>query len=184
MVEFRLLNGLSAEQLTQTIELVKENPELALFRFRARNTWLEGTHSRAVVRDFYGALREDDSREGWEFEIDEPNVLLGWDLGANPAEYLLVALSGCLTTTLIAHASAQGVEIRRLESRLEGQLDLRGFLGLSDTVPVGFQEIRVSLNLEADIPQARKEELVRLAQKYSPIYNTIAQATSIAVQLE
>jgi uncharacterized OsmC-like protein len=184
MFEFRLINGINAEQFFQTIELVKENPELAAFKFRAKNTWLEGTHSRATVKDFYGALREDDSREAWEFEIDEPPVLCGWDVGANPAEYLLIALSGCLTTSLIAHATAKGIEIDRLVSRYEGDVDLRGFLGLSEEVPVGFQTIRVYFAIEADISEAQKEELIRMAQKYSPVFNTITKATPVSVQLD
>ncbi|MGQ9687915.1 MAG: OsmC family protein [Desulfobaccales bacterium] len=184
MVEFRLLNGLNADQFFQTIEIVKENPELAAFKFRAQNTWLEGTHSRATVKGFYGALREEDGREGWEFEIDEPQVLCGWDVGANPAEYLLIALSGCLTTSLIAHAAVKRIEIKRVESRYEGDLDLRGFLGLAEEVPVGFQTIRVSFAIEADIPETQKEELIRMAQKYSPIFNTISKATPVSVQLE
>jgi uncharacterized OsmC-like protein len=183
MFEFRLVNGISADQLLQTIELVKETPELAAFKFRAQNTWIEGTHNRALVKDFYGALREEDDREERLFEIDEPRVLCGEDLGANPVEYLLVALSGCLTTSLIAHATAKGIEISRLSSRYEGDLDLRGFLGLSEEVPVGFQTIRVFFTIEADISEAEKVELLKMAQKYSPVFNTIAKATPVSVHL-
>jgi len=184
MTEFRLVNGINVDQFFQTIELVKENPELAAFKFRATNTWAEGTHNLAMVKDFYGALREDDSREALVFEIDEPPVLCGWDLGANPVEYLLVALSGCLTTSLVAHATAKGIEIKRLSSRYEGDIDLRGFLGLSEEVPVGYQTIRVYFSIEADISEAQKEELVQMAQKYSPVFNTITKGTPVSVNLE
>ncbi len=184
MFELRLLNGMNVDQLLQTIELVKETPELAAFQFRARNTWVEGTHNRARVKEFYGALREDDSRETLSFEIDEPPVLCGQDLGANPVEYLLVALSGCLTTSLVAHATAKGIEIKRLWSRYEGDLDLRGFLGLSQEVPVGFKTIRVYFTIEADIPDEQKIELLKMAQKYSPVYNTITKGTPVSVHLE
>jgi uncharacterized OsmC-like protein len=183
MFELRLVNGMNVDQLVQTIELVKETPELAFFKFRAYNTWIEGTHNRALVRDFYGALREEDEREERVFEIDEPRVLCGEDLGANPVEYLLVALSGCLTTSLIAHAAAKGIEIKRLSSRYEGDLDLRGFLGLSEEVPVGFQTIRVFFTIEADLSEAEKVELLKMAQKYSPVFNTIARATPVSVHL-
>lgn len=184
MFEFRLVNGLNVDQLVQTIELVKETPELAFFKFRAQNTWIEGTHNRALVKDFYGALREEDDREERRFEIDEPQVLCGEDLGANPVEYLLVALSGCLTTSLIAHAAVKGIEITRLSSRYEGDLDLRGFLGISEDVPVGFQTIRVFFTIEADISEAEKVELIKMAQKYSPVFNTIAKATPVSVHLD
>jgi len=118
------------------------------------------------------------------FEVDEPPVLCGLDLGANPVEYLLVALSGCLTTTLIAHAAARGIEIRKVESRYEGDLDLRGFLGMSDDVPVGYQKIGVYFKIDADVSEDRKEELIRMAQKHSPVYNTITKPIPVSVQLD
>jgi uncharacterized OsmC-like protein len=180
----KLFNGVNTEQLFNTIDLIKEKPDIAKFKFRARNKWIDGTHNRATVKDFYGALKEDDSREPALFEIDEPPVLLGENLGSNPVEYLLVALSGCLTTTLVAHASARGIEIKGVESRYEGDIDLRGFLGISEDVAVGYQNIRVYFKIDADISDDEKEELVRMAQKYSPVFNTIAKSAPVSVHLD
>ena len=151
MTQEKKVNGVNVDQLVSTIEQVKKNPEIAQFKFRATNAWIDGTHNRATVKDFYGALKEDASRDPLVFELDEPPVLCGQNLGANPVEYLLVALSGCLTTSLIAHSAARGIEIRGVESRYEGDLDLRGFLGLSEDVPVGFQNIRVYFKIDADV---------------------------------
>ena len=117
-------------KLMETFDAVRRNSQIARIKFRATNQWVEGTHNRATVKDFYGALQEDTSRKPLVFEIDEPPVLLGSNEGANPVEYVLVGLSGCLTTSLIAHAAARGIEIRGLSTRLEGDLDLRGFLGI------------------------------------------------------
>ncbi len=103
------VNGVNTEQLFDTIALIKENPDIAKFKFRATNKWIDGTHCRATVKDFFGALKEDDSRPPVDYDMDEPPVLLGNNDGRNPVEYLLVALSGCLTTSLIAHASAKGI---------------------------------------------------------------------------
>jgi len=116
--------------------------------------------------------------------MDEPPVLLGNNEGANPVEYLLVALSGCLTTSLIAHGSAKGVQIKRVESRYEGDLDLRGFLGLSEDVKVGYQNIRIYFKIDADITEAQKEECVKMAQKYSPVFNTVFNQTPVSVELD
>ena len=99
-------------------------------------------------------------------------------------EYLLTALSGCLTTSLIAHASARGIEIKKVESRYEGDLDLRGFLGISDDVPVGFQNIRVYFKIDADVSEEEKEELIRMAQKYSPVFNTVTKSAPVSVHLD
>jgi uncharacterized OsmC-like protein len=184
MAGAKMVNGINVDQLFQTIELIKVKPEIARFKFRAGNTWIGGTHNRATVKDFYGALQEDDSRSPMTFELDEPPVLCGSNQGANPVEYLLVALSGCITTSLVAHAAAKGISLKKVSSRYEGDVDLRGFLGLSEAVPVGYQQIRVFFTIEADISEAQKEELIQMAKKYSPVYNTITQATPVAVQLE
>ena len=180
----KIVNGVNVEELLHTIDLIKEKPDIAKFKFRARNHWMDGTHNRATVKDFYGALKEDDSREAAVFEIDEPPVLLGKNLGSNPVEYLLVALSGCLTTSMIAHAAAKGIEIRRVSSRYEGDIDLRGFLGMSEDVPVGYREIRVYFTIDADISDNQKKDLVQMAQKYSPVFNTITKSAPVSVHLE
>ncbi|MGZ9148840.1 MAG: OsmC family protein, partial [Candidatus Deferrimicrobiaceae bacterium] len=104
--------------------------------------------------------------------------------GANPVEYLLAALSGCLTTTMVAHAAARGNEIRKVESRYEGDIDLHGFLGLSDAVPVGYKRIGVYFKIDADVSEDQKEELVAMAQKYSPVFNSIAKPVPVSVQLD
>ncbi len=132
-----MVNGINVDQMFQTIELVKEKPEIAQFKFRVRNKWVDGTHNRATVKGFYGALQEDDSREPLVLEIDEPPILCGNSLGAGPTEHPLVPLSGCLTTSLIAHATATGIAIKAVESRHEKDIDLRGFLGVSEEVPIG-----------------------------------------------
>jgi uncharacterized OsmC-like protein len=180
----KFVNGINVNQLVGTIDNIRENPEIARFKFRATNQWVAGTHNQATVKDFFGALKEDSSRDPMVFEIDEPPVLCGTNLGVNPVEFLLVALSGCLTTSMIAHAAARGIEIRKVESRYEGDLDVRGFLGMSDDVPVPYQKIGVYFKIDADIPEDRKEELVEMAKKYSPVYNSITKPISVSVQLD
>ncbi|MDO3376609.1 OsmC family protein [Geoalkalibacter halelectricus] len=183
MSQDKIINGVNVTQLVNTIELIKEKPTIADFKFRATNKWVGGTHNRARVKDFFGAGEEDNSRAAMTFEIDEPPVLLGENQGANPVEYLLVALSGCLTTSLVAHAAARGIQLRSVESRLEGDLDLHGFLGLSETAEVGYKEIRVSFKIDADLSPEQKQELIEMAQKYSPVFNSIAKPVPVKVGL-
>ena len=184
MTEQKTLNGVNVSQLFSTIDLIKQNPEVAKFKFRARNKWMQGTRNRATVNGFYGALKEDTSRDPMIFDLDEPPVLLGKNQGVNPVEYLLVALSGCLTTSMIAHAAARGIEIKGVQSRYEGDLDLRGFLGISEDVQVGFQKIRVYFKIEGHLSEQQKEELIRMAMKYSPVCNTITRSAPVSVHLE
>ncbi len=178
------VNGVNVSQLFDTIEAIKGNPEISKFKFRATNQWQTGTHNQATVKSFYGALQEDNSRTPMVFEIDEPPVLLGENKGANPVEYLLVGLSGCMTTAMVAHAAARGITIKSVTSRLEGDLDVQGFLGLSETIPVGYQEIRVSFKIDADISDQEKQELVEMTKKYSPVFNTIARPVAVKVGLD
>jgi len=182
--KIQLINGINTEQLFSTIDLIKENPNIAKFKFRATNKWINGAHCRGTIKDFYGALKEDDSRSPVDYDMDEPPVLLGKNEGRNPVEYLLVALSGCITTSIVAHASAKGIKINSVESRYEGDIDLRGFLGLSEDVPVGYQEIRVFFKIDADVSVEQKEEMVRMGQKYSPVYNTITKSAPVTVLLD
>jgi uncharacterized OsmC-like protein len=184
MADEKIVNGVNVSQLFRTVDLIQEKPEVAKFTFRAKNKWIQGRHNRATVNGFYGALREDNSRDPIFFDLDEPPVLLGKNQGANPVEYLLAALSGCLTTSLIAHAAAKGIEIKGVQSRYEGDLDLRGFLGIFEDVPVGYQKIHVYFKIDGNLSEQQKEELVRTAQKYSPVFNTITKAAPISVQLE
>jgi uncharacterized OsmC-like protein len=178
------INGVDVDQLLTTIGQIRNNPSLGRFQFRTANKWLNGTHNQAAITGFHGAGREFNHAKNMVFNIDEPPVLGGKDEGGNPVEYLLVALSGCLTTTLVAHAAAKGIPVKKVESRIEGDIDLRGFLGISEEVSVGFEKIRVFYKIEADVSEAQKEELVRMAQKYSPVYNTITHQTPVSVQLE
>jgi uncharacterized OsmC-like protein len=184
MTEKETVNGLNVGQLFSSIETFKQKPELAKFQFRAKNKWIDGTHSQATVKDFYGPGQENASREAVVFDLDEPPVLLGKNLGTNPVEYLLVALSGCLTTSIVAHASAKGIKLNGVASRYEGDIDLRGFLGISPDVKVGYEQIRVYFKIDADISDEQKEELVRMGQKYSPVFNTIFNPTAVLVKLE
>lgn len=183
MATANIKNGVNVTQLTETIEVIKQEPDVAKFQFRANNQWQDGTYNRATVKDFFGAREEDTTREPMVFDIDEPPILLGGNRGANPVEYLLVGLSGCMTTTLVAYAAAKGIEIRGVESRYEGDLDLHGFLGLTDN-PAGYKNIRVFFKIDADIPDDQKRELIELSKKHSPVYGSVSNPTPIEVGLD
>ncbi len=178
------VNGVDISRLFDTIDAIKGTPDIAKFKFRARNKWINGGHNRTTIMDFFGAQQDHSHQEDFVLDEDEHQVLLGEDSGPNPVEYLLAGLVGCLTSSLVYHAAAKGIEIRAVESRLEGDLDLRGFLGLSEDVPVGYESIRVYFKIDADISEAQKEELIKIAQKYSPVFNTIVNPTPVSVFLD
>lgn len=180
-----VINGVPVDELKSTIDQMASNPDQARFRFVARNRWVDGMHSQAVVKEFYEADQVDESRqEPMVFEEDEPPVLLGENLGANPVEYVLVGLSGCLTSALVAQAAARGIPLRSVESRLEGDLDIRGFLGISDQVRNGYQNIRVNFKIDSDAPREQLEKLVEAAQQRSPVFDVVTNRVPVSVGLE
>lgn len=177
-----MLNGLSTEQMFETIAAIKNQPAIARFQFRARNRWIDGGMNRSRIKEFYGACAEDTSRtETFEFTNGEPPVLLGNNEGANPVEFLLHALAGCVTTTFVLHAAARGIRIRELSTELEGDIDLHGLLGLDDSVPPGYEEIRIRMHVKADCSDAELEDLLAYAQQHSPVCNTICRPVPVKV---
>lgn len=180
----RIVNGVDVSRLEENINAIQETPTLSRFKFRVSNRWVDGTYNRATVCSYYGVHQEHEDRKPMTFDIDEPPVLLGGDKGPNPVEYLLVGLSGCVTTALVAHAAARGIEIKALETFLEGDLDVQGFLGLSETIPVGYQGITISFKIAADITDREKEELLQLAQRYSPVLSSIVNPVPVHLKLQ
>lgn len=177
------MNGLDVQAAMDTIGAIKADPGLARFQFRARNTWVSGGENRSVIRDFYGAGREDNSRTmAFEFTNGEPPVLLGNNEGANPVEFLLHALAGCVTTTFVLHATARGITIRRLSSQLEGDLDLRGLLGLDDSVSPGYEQIRIKMDVEADCSDEELDDLLAYTREHSPVCNTVCRPVPVSVE--
>ena len=174
------VNGIHLETLQGTVQAIAKEPELGQCRFRARNAWLGGSRNCTTVTGFYGAKQEIAHKQAFELHADEPPILAGTDEGANPVEHLLNALAACVTTSMVAHAAVLGIHIEELESELEGDIDLRGFLGLDETIPKGFTDIRMKFHVRADA-----DNLDRLKQlsEYSPVFNTLTQGTKVEIQV-
>ena len=176
-------NGLNLEQLGQTVEALKNDPSLAQFEFRASNQWINGGENRSTIQDFYGAGTEDASRtEPFVFTNGEPPVLLGNNEGANPVEFLLHALAGCVTTTTVLHAAARGIRIRRLSTVLAGSIDLQGLLALDDSVPVGYESITIRMDIEADASDEEIDDLIAFAKGHSPVCNTVCRPVPVTIE--
>lgn len=176
-------NGLDIEQIGQTVRALKNDPALAQFQFRARNQWIDGGENRSTIKDFYGAGSEDTSRsEAFILTNGEPPVLLGHNEGANPVEYLLHALAGCVTTTTVLHAAARGIKLRRLSTELTGNINLQGLLALDDSVPAGYESIRIRMDIEADCGEEDLAELIDFAQQHSPVCNTVCRPVPVTIE--
>ena len=179
------VNGVDVEKLLETINVIRETTDLADFKFRLRNKWITGGHSRSTIKNFYGAGQEDTTRnEAFVVDADEPQILLGTNEAPNPGEYLLHALAACVTSALVYHAAARGIKIEEVESRVEGDIDVRGFLGLDESVPKGFKDIRIRLKIKADVPDEQLESLCQLGPTFSPVFDTITRAVNVNVALD
>jgi len=177
------INGVNVDQLFGTIEAIKGTPAIADFKFRIENKWINGGHNQSTVGDFFGAT-EVQTREGFVVDNAEHQILLGEDQSPNPVEYVLYALAGCLTTSLVFHASARGYAITEVESTLEGDLDLHGFLGMDEQVRNGYKNIRVTMKVKGDIPEEAVKELVELAQARSPVFDIVTNPVPVSVEVE
>ena len=176
-------NGLDMEALVGTVEAVKQNPSLGAFEFRATNQWINGGENRSRIKEFYGAGSEDESRtDAFEFTNGEPPVLLGANEGANPVEFLLHALAGCVTTTTVLHAAARGIQIESLSTELVGKIDVQGLLALDDTVPVGYEEIQIKMDIKADCSDEELDDLLAFAKDHSPVCNTVCRPVPVTVK--
>ena len=177
-------NGVDTEQLFSTLDLIKDQPDLARFQFRVSNRWIDGSHNRSTIKGFYAAGGEDTTRSE-EFVLDagEPAILLGSDTGANPAEHLLHALAACLTTSIVYVAAARKVELTSVESTLTGDMDVRGALGVDDEPRNGFERIGVSFRVTGNAPEEKLHEVVARAQQRSAVYDMVTNGVPVAVQV-
>jgi uncharacterized OsmC-like protein len=176
-----ITNGVDVEKMKETIEAVKDNAELASFKFRIQNRWVDCGENRSHVLPFSAGGKLFAHKTGFTLVADEPEMLLGADNAANPVEHLLHALASCITTSTVYHAAARGIAIERVESTLEGDLDLRGFLNLDPTVRNGYQNIRVSLQIKSNATEEQLRELGTLGQRFSPVYDTLTKGVRVAV---
>ena len=179
-----IVNGVNVDQLVDTVNLIKAHPDLARFTFRATTEWQQGALSRTKIQGFYGAGAEDTSR-GEPFYVagDEPPVLLGRNGAPNAVELTLAALASCLIVGFIYNAAAQGIQVDKLEFDLEGDLDLHGFLGLSEEVRPGYEGIRLSCRVQSNAPRQKLEELCEYVQRTSPVLDLIRNPVPVSVTL-
>jgi uncharacterized OsmC-like protein len=176
-------NGVDTRALFATIGAVKGEPELAKFQFRASSRWLAGTHSVSRVEAFSGAGGTHNHEFDFQFHADHPKVLTGGGAGPTPVEFLLHGLAACLTAGIANVAAARGVTLSEVSASIEGDIDLRGILGLSKDVRNGYQGIRVRFRIKGDAEAAKLREIVEQSRARSAVFDVLANGTSVAVDV-
>ena len=177
------LNGVNTDALLTTRGHIKEMPELAKFQFRVRNEWISGIHSVSRVNDYYGASQEVDRGRVHEIHADHPELFAAEDAGASAAELLLAALASCITGGIASIAAARGIELTKVESVVEGDVDLNGTLGLDEATRNGFSEIRIVFNVEGNASNEELAALVERSKQRSMVYDMLTNGTKVSVDV-
>jgi len=177
-------NGVDTATLFATLDAVKQAPAAAQFQFRAHNEWVSGTHSRSSINDFFGVGEERAHETTFVFDADHPAVLVGTDQGPTPVEFVLHALGACLMAGIANVAAARGVTLTEVESRIEGDVDLRGILGITDAVRNGYEKIRVHFRIKGDGPPEKLREVVEQSRSRSAVFDVLTNRVPVEVTVD
>jgi len=176
-------NGVNVEFLLGAKEILAAQPAAADFKWRASNTWINGTHSRTTVYDFFGLGAEQAHKREFTFHGDHPGVFEGEDEGVTPVELLLVALAGCLTGGVAAVAQNRDIQLNSVTATVEGDMDIRGILGVDPDVRNAYSQIRVTYKIDADASPADIKSLVAQSQKRSAVFDALTNPTNVIVRV-
>jgi uncharacterized OsmC-like protein len=176
-------NGVNVQALLDAREALKGAPDAAKFTWRASCKWQSGTHSNTKVGSFFGLGQEQQHKTTSSFEADHPEVFASQDLGITPIEYVLVGLASCLTAGVAAVAQNRGIQLRSVESKLEGKMDIRGILGVDTDVRNGYDDIKVTFKIDADASKQDIEAVVAQSQKRSAVYDVITNPVNVTVEV-
>lgn len=176
-------NGVNTPVLFATINAVKETPALAKFRFRASSRWIDGTYSESRVESFSGAGGEHTHQTQFAYAADHPAVLVGQDRGPTPIEFLLHGLAACITAGIGNIAAARGVTLTSVESHVEGDIDLRGLLGISADVRNGYERIRITFDIAGDAPPEKLREIVEQSRSRSAVFDVLTNGVPVDVSI-
>ena len=177
-------NGVNVDALLAAREALRGAPQAAKFKWRASCKWQNGTHSRTNVNGFFGLGQEQRHKTETSFEADHPEIFASEDLGATPVEYVLVGLASCLTAGVAAVAQNRGIQLRSVEAKLEGSMDIQGILGIDSDVRNGFSGIKVTYDIDADATKDEIKALVAQSQKRSAVYDIITNPTNVTVEIK
>ena len=176
-------NGVNVQALLDAREALKDAPEATKFTWKASCKWEDGTYSKSKVLGFFGLGQEQKHKTETSFEADHPEIFAAEDRGITPIEYVLVGLASCLTAGVAAVAQNRGVQLRSVESQLEGKMDIRGILGMDSDVRMGYDDIKVKFKIDADAPKKEIEAIVAQSQKRSAVYDIVTNPTNVVVEV-
>jgi len=176
-------NGVNVEALLGAREALSQAPEAAQFKWRAECKWVNGTHSQTSVKGFFGLGGEQSHKTTFTFDADHPEIFASEDNGATPVEMVLAGLASCLTAGVAAVAQNREIQLKSVSATLEGDMDVRGILGMDSDVRNGFSGIKVTYKIDADASPEDIKALVAQSQKRSAVYDIITNPTDVSVEV-
>src|SRR5262249_5554684 len=179
-----IANGVNVQALLYAREGLAGRPEAGRLRWKASSKWEKGVHSTTTINNFFGLGEEHSHKTEAVFDADHPEVFAAQDNGITPIEYLLVGLASCLTAGVAAVAQNRGIQLRSVESTVEGNHDIRGILGVDSDVRNGFNDVKVTFRIDADASQQDIEALVAQSQKRSAVFDALTNPTEVTVEVE
>jgi uncharacterized OsmC-like protein len=173
-------NGVNVQALLEAREALAGAPEAAKFTWRASSKWQDGVYSTTTIQDYFGLGEEQSHKTKAVFDADHPEVFAAEDRGVTPIEYILVGLASCLTAGVASVAQNRGIQLRSVEATVEGNHDIRGILGDAD-VRNGYNDIKVTFDIDADASEEEIEALVAQSQKRSAVFDALTNPTEVTV---
>jgi uncharacterized OsmC-like protein len=174
-------NGVNVQALLDARDVLKGAPDAAQFTWRASSKWQGGVHSTTTIQNFFGLGEEHSHKAETVLDADHPEVFAAEDAAITPIEYLLVGLTSCLTAGVASVAQNRGIQLRSVEATVEGHHDIRGILGADSDVRNGFNDIKITFNIDADATQQEIEGLVAQSQKRSAVFDALTNPTEVIV---
>jgi uncharacterized OsmC-like protein len=174
-------NGVNVTALLGARDALEKAPQAAQFKWRASCEWLNGTHSRSAIGNFFGLGAEQSRNKTFTVEADHPQVFASEDNAPTPVELVLSGLASCLTAGVAAVAQRRSIQLHSVKATLEADMDLQGILGIDSDVRNGFGVIRVHFDIRADASEDDIKALVAQSQKRSAVFDIITNPTSVFV---
>jgi uncharacterized OsmC-like protein len=174
-------NGVNVQALLDAREVLIGAPEAAQFTWRASSTWENGVHSKTTIQNFFGLGGEQSHKTETVLHADHPEVFAAEDAAITPIEYLLVGLASCLTAGVASVAQNRGIQLNSVSAEVEGNHDIRGILGADGDVRNGYNDIKVTFQIDADASPEEIEALVAQSQKRSAVFDALTNPTEVTV---
>jgi uncharacterized OsmC-like protein len=173
-------NGVNTQVLNTVYNAMQNQPEMAKATFSAKSEWNGGFSVTSRSKDFRIGSQNVERNTEYKMQYDLP--LSGEESGLTVCEYCMGSLAACLTQTIVAHATSRSIQIDSIDIDVEGDVDLRGFTGISNDVRPGAQQFRVNMNIKSS--NASKEqinELREIGKRFSPAFDTLTNGTSVVL---